>query len=174
MIETLKALFKRDLDKLKNEIQLYQDENNIWIIDKNIANSAGNLCLHVVGNLNFFIGTTLGNTGYIRNRDLEFSLKNISRTELITKVEATNTMIENTLSSLQEQDMKTEYPVLVFEKKTSVEYFLIHLATHLTYHLGQVNYHRRLLDVNKKIFSLLHENSPANKKAELCLSVIML
>ena len=79
IIETLQKLFTRDLNKLKAEIELYRNENNIWRTDKGIANSAGNLCLHLTGNLNAYIGAELGNTGYIRHRELEFSLKDIPR-----------------------------------------------------------------------------------------------
>lgn len=68
LIETLKSLFNRDLDKLKVEIELYENENQIWLIDKNISNSAGNLCLHLIGNINTYIGTELGKTGYVRDR----------------------------------------------------------------------------------------------------------
>ncbi|WP_245221914.1 hypothetical protein [Pedobacter kyungheensis] len=81
--QTLKKLFNRDLHKLKAEIELYQNEANLWIIDQDIANSAGNLCLHLIGNLNTYIGATLGGSGYIRNRELEFTLKNVPRGELI-------------------------------------------------------------------------------------------
>lgn len=146
IINSLKALYSRDLNKLKMEIEAYQNEENLWKTDKNISNSAGNLCLHLVGNLNHFIGAQLGNTGYIRDRELEFSLKNVSRTELITKVEATAAMIDSVLSQLSEQDLKNEYPLVVFESKMTTDYFLIHLIAHLDYHLGQINYHRRLLD----------------------------
>lgn len=146
IINSLKALYSRDLNKLKMEIEAYQNEEKLWKTDKNISNSAGNLCLHLVGNLNHFIGTQLGNTGYIRDRELEFSLKNVSRTELITKVEATAAMIDSVLSQLSEQDLKNEYPLVVFESKMTTDYFLIHLIAHLDYHLGQINYHRRLLD----------------------------
>lgn len=145
--ESLISLYNRDLNKLKTEIETYQNEENLWKIDKNIANSAGNLVLHLVGNLNHFIGTHLGNTGYVRQRDLEFSLKNIPRTELIEKIEATATMINSTLSQLSEDDLKKEYPLVVFENKMTTDYFLIHLIAHLDYHLGQINYHRRLLDI---------------------------
>lgn len=147
IIESLKSLYKRDLNKLKTEIAAYQNEENLWKIDKNIANSAGNLCLHLVGNLNHFIGAELGKTGYIRQRDLEFSLKNTPKTELNEKVEATITMVDSVLSQLPEEDLKKEYPLIVFEDKMSTEYFLIHLIAHLDYHLGQINYHRRLLDI---------------------------
>lgn len=146
LTEVLKTLFTRDLLKLKQEIERYQHEPAIWKTEKNIANSAGNLCLHLVGNLNTYIGATLGKSGYVRNRDLEFSLKNIPQTELITKIEHTIIVVEKTLSTLTDQQLTEEYPTLVFAEKTSTEFFLVHLATHLTYHLGQINYHRRLID----------------------------
>ncbi len=144
--ESLRSLYSRDLNKLKAEIEAYQTEENLWKTDKNIANSAGNLTLHLVGNLNHFLGTHLGNTGYVRQRDLEFSLKNIPKVELIEKVTATAAMIDSVLSQLSDEDLKKEYPLVVFENAMTTDYFLIHLLAHLDYHLGQINYHRRLLD----------------------------
>jgi len=146
MLETLKTLLNRDLNKLKEEIELYQNEKAIWLVENGIANSAGNLCLHLVGNLNTYIGAVIGNTNYIRHRELEFSLKDISRTELINKIEATILMVNESIAKLTADDLKDEYPILVFNEKTSTEYLLVHLTTHLSYHLGQINYHRRLLD----------------------------
>ncbi|WP_419494320.1 DUF1572 family protein [Chryseobacterium bernardetii] len=144
---SLRSLYQRDLNKLKMEIGAYQNEENLWKTDKNISNSAGNLCLHLIGNLNHFIGTHLGNTGYVRQRELEFSLKNIPKTELIEKIEATTTMVDSVLNQLPEAEMEKEYPLVVFEDKMTTVYFLIHLLSHLDYHLGQSNYHRRLLDL---------------------------
>jgi uncharacterized damage-inducible protein DinB len=144
--ETLIKLFTRDLTKLRSEIELYKDESKIWYTEKNISNSAGNLCLHLIGNLNNYIGAVLGNTGYIRHRNLEFSLKNIPKAELINRIEETIAVVNSSLNKLTNEDLEDEYPVLIFEDKTSTEYLLIHLATHLNYHLGQINYHRRLLD----------------------------
>ena len=145
-IESLKILFNRDLNQLKTEIESYQNESDIWTIQKGISNSAGNLCLHLVGNLNTYIGAQFGNTGYIRNRPLEFSLKNIPKTELLSKIEATIMIVDNSLTNISEEDLKMEFPLLVFKEKTSTEFMLIHLTTHLAYHLGQINYHRRLLE----------------------------
>ncbi|WP_343614254.1 DinB family protein [Flavobacterium sp.] len=146
VIESLKTLFNRDLNKLKIEIESYENENAIWVIDKNISNSAGNLCLHLMGNINTYIGARLGNTGYIRNRPLEFLLKDIPRAELISKIENTISMVNEVFDSLTETDLEAIYPEIVFEKEMTTGFFLIHLATHLSYHLGQINYHRRLLD----------------------------
>jgi len=146
LIQTLKSLFTRDLNRLKVEIDSYRKESNLWVIEPDIANSAGNLCLHLIGNLNTYIGATLGDTNYVRNRQLEFSLKNIPQKELITKIEETIIVVEQTLDEITQEAIEAEYPLLVFEGKTSTEFLLIHLTTHLTYHLGQINYHRRLLD----------------------------
>lgn len=148
VVNILKTLFNRDLTKLKSEIELYENENKIWFVEKGITNSAGNLTLHLIGNLNTYIGAEIGKTNYIRNRALEFSQKDISKKELIKSIEETIIMIENALDKVTEEDLKKEYPVLVFDKKTSTEYFLIHLSTHLAYHLGQINYHRRMIDTN--------------------------
>ena len=142
----LQTLFNRELRKLKLEIESYQREENLWKTDKKIANSAGNLCLHLVGNLNTFFGAVLGNTGYVRDRDAEFSTRHVPQKELIQKIEATIPVVDQVLSTLTDEHMKAEYPMLVFAEKTSTEFFLMHLAMHLSYHLGQVNYHRRLLD----------------------------
>ena len=146
VIETLKKIFQRDLEKLKLEIIAYNNESNLWRIEKGISNSAGNLCLHLVGNLNTYIGAEIGKTGYVRDRDLEFSQKNIPQAELVKMIDNTITVVANGLDKLNEEDLKKEYPLLVFKEKTSTGYFLIHLTVHLGYHLGQVNYHRRLLD----------------------------
>ena len=144
LIETLKSLFNRDLNQLKIEIESYQDESQLWVIDKNISNSGGNLCLHLIGNINTYIGAEIGKTGYIRNRPLEFSLKDIPKSELINKIEQTILVVNKALDSLTEADLETIYPQIVFEKEMTTGFFLVHLSTHLAYHLGQINYHRRL------------------------------
>ncbi len=148
LVKVLSSIFERDLAKVKLEIEQYRDENKIWIIDKGILNSAGNLCLHLIGNLNTYIGKELGGTNYVRNRDLEFSQKDVSRTELVRQVESTVIVVKNSLEKLTRDDLEKTYPVKVFENAMTTEYFLVHLSAHLAYHLGQINYHRRLLDVN--------------------------
>jgi Protein of unknown function (DUF1572) len=145
-IETVKKIFKRDLEKLKQEINLYEDETKLWVIEEGIANSAGNLCLHLIGNLNTYIGAEIGKTGYIRHRELEFSLKDISKNELVERIESTIMTVDSSLDLMEEGELEKEYPLLVLVEKTSTGYLLIHLTVHLGYHLGQINYHRRLLD----------------------------
>ena len=145
--ETLSQLFVRDLSKLKTELKSYSLEKNMWLLEDTINNTAGNLVLHIIGNLNAFIGAEIGNTGYIRQRGLEFSLKNVPREDLIQQITATITMVKETLSNLSTEDLQKEYPLVIFKNTPmQTEFFLVHLSTHLAYHLGQINYHRRLLD----------------------------
>ena len=144
--QTLTELFERDLNRLKEEISLYVDESKIWAVKREIKNSAGNLALHLLGNLNHFIGAILGNSGYVRNRDAEFSDKNVPRAEIISNIDKTIGVIKSTLSKISDEDLKKDYPVKVLKDKVTMrtEFFLIHLSGHLNYHLGQINYHRRL------------------------------
>jgi len=146
LTETLSQLFERDLNKLLTEINLYRDESNLWIVREGISNSAGNLCLHLLGNLNHFIGATLGHTGYVRHRDDEFSLKNIPRQDLVVNINNCLLVVKETLGKVNEEDLESDFPIEVFGRKDSTKYMLVHLATHLGYHLGQINYHRRLID----------------------------
>ena len=144
--ETLNELFDRDLQKLKTEINLYKDENNLWIVKEGISNSAGNLCLHLIGNLNHFIGAALGQTGYVRHRDDEFTLKNILRDDLLLNIENCILILNSTFSKLTEADLEKDFPLEKHGSIVSTTHMLLHLFGHLSYHLGQINYHRRLLD----------------------------
>ena len=146
MKNSLIQLFSRDLDRLEKEISSYKSDTVLWKIEKNINNSAGNLAIHILGNLNHFIGATLGNSGYVRDREGEFIGKNISRQSISTQTDEVKKIIESVISSLTDKDLNKIYPLNVFKKEMTTEYFLIHLYGHLNYHLGQINYHRRLLD----------------------------
>ncbi len=149
IVETLKELFDRDLKKLRSEIEQYSEEANLWLVDADIPNSGGNLALHLVGNLKAFIGEQLGQTGYVRQRDLEFSTKGAPRAEILRAIDETIADVAAGLDRVTAEQLEAEYPIVVFADRTepmTTEWFLVHLATHLGYHLGQINYHRRLLD----------------------------
>lgn len=145
IVDTLIKLFDRDLNALKKEIKLYKKETTLWLTPEGITNSAGNLCLHLIGNLNHFIGAGLGNSGYVRQRELEFSLKDVPRTKLIQQIDDVNVMVTSILKQVTDDDLQKEYKHQVFKEPMTTEFFLIHLSMHLAYHLGQINYHRRLL-----------------------------
>src|SRR4030095_8666242 len=135
----LAEFYERDIRKLIEEINLFRRDENLWRTQGSAKNCAGNLALHIIGGLNYHIGATLGKTGYVRDRDKEFTSKNIERKYLIVQLEALIPMISETVSA---HDLDAEYPGFFDKPKTSTGYVLVQLLAHLNYHLGQVNYLR--------------------------------
>src|SRR6185369_10666086 len=109
--EALIEIFERDLNKLKDEINLYADDNNLWIVKNEISNSAGNLCQHLLGNLNHFVGALLGNSGYERDRPGEFNSKNATRADLTANIEKTIDVVKSSLNKLSDEDLEKDFPV---------------------------------------------------------------
>lgn len=149
LLDSVKELLMRDINKLKQEINSYKTENSIWELNGEIKNTAGNLCLHLCGNLQHYLGAVLGKSSYVRNRDTEFSTRKLSKEALANEIDATLGIVTKTLANLNPELLCQQYPEDVFGKKMTTGYFLIHLAGHLNYHLGQINYHRRLLDIQR-------------------------
>lgn len=143
--EILAELYDRDIEKVKVEISQYENDADLWKVSDDITNSAGNLALHIAGNLKHFFGAVLGETGFVRDRDGEFSRTGVSKREIIADLDAAAAAVSLTLEKLSEADLEKTYPIEVFGKPQNIGSLLTHLSTHLNYHLGQINYHRRLL-----------------------------
>lgn len=146
VLEEFIKLFERDTEKLKLEINAYSKEENLWKVDGSIANSAGNLCLHLIGNMSHFVGKEIGGFEYTRDREFEFAGKNVPKSELIAGIEKLQNVVTASLEGLDESMLEKDYPLEVFGSKMTHNFFLVHLFGHFSYHLGQINYHRRLLD----------------------------
>ncbi|WEK35375.1 MAG: DinB family protein [Candidatus Pseudobacter hemicellulosilyticus] len=142
---TLIQLFDQGLDKLAAEINQYPDDASLWTLQEGISNTGGNLCLHLTGSLQHFLGAVLNDSGYVRNRDAEFSLKNITRKKLLDEVEAARIAVKDTLEQLSKKQLEKEYPIQVYGEPMTTQFFMFQLINHFHYHLGQINYHRRLL-----------------------------
>ena len=138
-------IYERDLDKLRTEVESYANEADLWKTTDGISNSAGNLGLHLTGNLQHFFGAILADSGYVRDRDSEFANKNVARDEMLATIDSTKAVVVDTLSKLTDEDFAKTYPIEVFGHPMTTGYFLTHLTTHFNYHLGQINYHRRLV-----------------------------
>jgi hypothetical protein len=151
MVDALRRCLLRDLDSLADEISAYPDDATIWALPAGAPNSAGTLTLHLVGNLRHFVGATLGKSGYVRQREVEFSTRNLPRRDLLALIAAARTEVGDTLAKLDDSALELEYPLrLPFSapeegRVVPTGRFLVHLASHLAYHLGQVDYHRRLV-----------------------------
>lgn len=139
----LANFYERDLRKLIEEINLFKREENLWRTSGSVKNSSGNLILHIIGGSNYLIGNKLAHTGYVRDRDQEFIKKGLAREALVVQLEQLILLIKKTLNEL---DMDAEYPMMFDDAIRSNGYVLTQLALHLNYHLGQVNYLRRVLE----------------------------
>jgi uncharacterized damage-inducible protein DinB len=133
----------RELRAVKREIEAYPDDASLWRPVPGIANSGGTLALHLAGNLQHFFGAILGRDGYSRNRDAEFARRDVPRAELLSGIDAAMVSVERALKALTDDALEAPYPELIAKRKVSTSVFLLHLATHLAYHLGQIDYHRR-------------------------------
>lgn len=143
--EWLVELFERDLNRLIEELDQFENEDLLWLQPSGIKNSAGNLSIHICGNLQHFVGHILGKSGYIRQRDKEFSDKHIPLSNLKEEIIKTKEVLSNVVLNLSDDDLKTTFPLRLWNKSFATGFFLIHLHSHLNYHLGQINYFRRLL-----------------------------
>ncbi len=140
----ISAMLARDLRALRRELEAYGDERDLWRVAPGISNSAGNLAMHLAGNLQYFIGTVLGGTDYVRDRDAEFNRRDVPRAELLRDIDAAIAAVA-LLSRVSDAELAQPYPQPVAGVTLATGDFLLHLAAHCTYHLGQVDYHRRLL-----------------------------
>lgn len=149
MLDALNEAFADSFVRLENEIAAYSITDTLYLKEGDVNNSAGNLCAHICGNLQHFIGEVLGESGYQRQREIEFSGR-FTKDELISEIKTTRKVVLDTLSNLSDEKLNSTFPIEVFKRPMSTRYFLIHLHGHLNYHLGQISYHRRLLDKSSK------------------------
>jgi hypothetical protein len=141
----LAFLFSRDLTRLGKQIEAFPNDEALWQTLPGVLNPAGNLALHLEGNLREFVGRQLGQLPYKRNRELEFSLRGMSRLELGARIAELRESIPVVIQDLSAEQIEMEYPEVVLEVATTTRQFLIHLYGHLNWHLGQIDYLRRIL-----------------------------
>jgi len=143
MLTDLRTILLRDLEALGREIALYPDDQAPWTERPGLPNTGGTLARHLAGNLRHYIGAQLGGTGYVRNRDAEFSTRGLTRAELSADVAQAAADVDRTLAALDPSRLDEPYPLSFGGQAVPTRRFLLHLAVHLTYHLGQIDYHRR-------------------------------
>ncbi len=145
LIEAVAAILDRDLRALAREVEAYPDEAALWQLPEGITNSAGTLVLHLTGNIQHYLGARLGNTGYMRDRPAEFSARGVPREALLRQIEAARGAVRSTVQKLTAEALELDFPEVVGGMRVVTGEYLIHLVSHFDYHLGQVNYHRRLV-----------------------------
>jgi len=140
----LRALFIRELRALRRELDAYPDDASVWAIPPGISNSCGTLVLHLAGNVRLYVGHVIGEVTYERDRPREFAARDLSRDELRRELDASIGAVERAMSRLTDDVLQREFPLAIGAVRVNTQEFLLHCAVHLGYHLGQVDYHRRL------------------------------
>jgi hypothetical protein len=148
LLENLQTIYLREVTTLQREIELYPDEESVWKELPGLPNSAGNLILHVAGSLQHFFGATLGNTLYVRDREAEFTKRDIPRSKLKKELEAARAGIKAGFAKLTEARLGQPFPVKFSDAELSTQLTLLQFLSHLAYHLGQIDYHRRAVTGN--------------------------
>jgi len=165
MKEWITNVITRELKALRREIESYPNDGDLWEVQTGIANPGGNLALHLAGNLQYFVGNVLGKNGYVRNRDAEFGSRDVPRAELLREIDNAIAAVELGMSKVKEEDLSKPFPEKVGGVSSSTGAFLAHFATHLAYHLGQVDYHRRMLTGESKTVKAMALNELDGKPA---------
>ena len=144
LVGAIGTMMLREMLTLRKEIDAYPSDESLWKVVPGISNSGGTLALHLAGNLQHFIGAVLGGSGYIRNRDAEFSVRGLSRAEVMNLIDQATASLTHTFRSLTDEVLGRQYPERVGKVRLTTGDFLVHLEGHLAYHLGQIDYHRRM------------------------------
>ena len=145
LLRAVAAVFDRDLRALAREVEAYPEEQALWQLPPGAVNSAGTLALHLAGNVQHYLGAVLGGTGYVRDRPAEFAERNVPRAELLRRIDAARAAVRAAAEHAGESPMAADFPEVVGGVRVPTGEYLIHLLTHFAYHLGQIDYHRRLV-----------------------------
>jgi len=138
-------LLLRELEGFKRELDLFADEDNLWRTVPGVTNSAANLALHVAGGLQYLVGSVLGQTGYVRDRDAEFNRRGVPRAEVQAELDRAAAVVKGVLAHVSEEVLASPFPEPVLGVKFGTRAFLLHLCAHAAFHLGQAGYLRRAL-----------------------------
>jgi uncharacterized damage-inducible protein DinB len=143
LASSIAAILARDLDAFRRSLAAYPDDASVWRPAGGLPNSAGTLALHVVGNLRHFVGAVLGGSGYVRRREEEFTAAGLPRAELDALLARTTEEVRAALARLDPTVLGRDFPSPPGGLRVATGDFLVHLCTHLAFHLGQADAHRR-------------------------------
>ena len=146
-IAQFKESYLHLLEYLEKEISAFKSDSELYKVSGTIINTAGNLSLHLCGNIQNYLGAMLGGTGYIRNRGAEFSRKDFAKTILLDEIKKARDAVIATFNKIIEDDLNKLFPETPYWKGSTTEQVLVICLSHFNYHLGQINYLRRMNEV---------------------------
>jgi len=155
MKEWIAVVMTRELKALRREVESYPNDDKLWETAPGITNPGGNLILHLAGNIQYFVGAVLGGSDYKRYRDAEFGSRDLPKADLLREIDGAIAAVQTGMAKVTDADMKKPFPEAVGGVTPTTGAFLAHLAVHLGYHLGQVDYHRRIISREGKTVGAL-------------------
>lgn len=145
LVAAVAAILDRDLGAVARQVEAYADEQDLWRLPPGLPNCGGTLALHLAGNIQHYLGARLGDTGYLRNRPAEFSARDLPRSALLREIAAAREAVRAAAARVDAERLTDDFPETVGGVRIPTGHYLIHLVAHFAYHLGQLDYHRRLV-----------------------------
>jgi hypothetical protein len=135
----------RELAALRRELEAYPEDGLVWSLPPGAPNSAGTLALHLSGHIQHYVGAVLGGTSYLRDRDAEFATRGLPRRDLLANMAEAERAVVAVLPGIANSSLNGVFPERLRGVKVTTREALLQVATHAAYHVGQVDYHRRLV-----------------------------
>jgi uncharacterized damage-inducible protein DinB len=148
LVAAVAAILDRDLQALAREVAAYPDDRALWATPTGITNSGGTLAIHLAGNIRHYLGATLGGTGYRRDRPAEFAARDVPRDTILGQIEEARAAVRAAAARASDDRQDEDYPEVIAGVRVAMGEYLIHLVSHFAYHLGQLDYHRRVVTGN--------------------------
>lgn len=145
LVAAVAAILDRELQALAREVAAYPDERTLWQTAPGIPNSGGTLAVHLAGNIRHYLGAKLGGTGYVRDRTAEFTSRNVPRATMLAQIEEARAAVRAAAARTPDQRLEEDFPEVIAGVRVTTGEFLVHLVSHFAYHLGQLDYHRRVV-----------------------------
>jgi len=131
----------QDFGKRVHTLAESLSEEQFWKKPYSYGNSFGHLTLHLIGNLNYYIGTQIANTGYVRDREREFTESNPRpKQEVLQQLDVTISMVVKTLEAQTAETWSQEYQATGAEYTKDRFGIFLRCASHFHHHLGQMIY----------------------------------
>jgi uncharacterized protein DUF1572 len=139
----------RDFGKRVHDLSEELSEQEFWTKPYPYGNSVGHLALHIIGNLNYYIGARIAQTGYARDRDREFNESDPPpKKEVLRRLDEVVELVVKTLETQTSDSWGTEYSAAGWEALNDRFTAFHRCAAHFQYHTGHMIYlvyeHRRL------------------------------
>jgi uncharacterized damage-inducible protein DinB len=145
LVAAVAAILDRDLQALAREVAAYPDERALWETPSGVMNSGGTLAVHLAGNIRHYFGAKLAGTGYVRDRPAEFASRDVPRATILAQIEEARAAVRAAAARTTDERLGEDYPEVIAGVRVATGEYLVHLVSHFAYHLGQLDYHRRVV-----------------------------